>query len=225
MVNDAMPALLARARGGWGVALVSGTGCNCRGRNREQTQTGFVTGFGTFMGEGAGAAELVHQAMIQVSYEWLKRGPPTALTPALITYAGAKNLPDLVEGYCQETYTVGPSAAPLVFAVAHQGDAVALQLVRWAGAELAELAKAVIRQLDIADLDFDIVLSGSMFRGGPLLTDPMWERITQLAPQAKMVHLDTLPVSGCIILGMEQAGRQGSASIRHNLRQSLGAFH
>jgi N-acetylglucosamine kinase-like BadF-type ATPase len=33
MVNDAMPALLACARGGWGVALVSGTGCNCRGRD------------------------------------------------------------------------------------------------------------------------------------------------------------------------------------------------
>lgn len=59
-------------------------------------------------------------------------------------------------------------AAPLVFAVARQGDAVALDLLRWTGQELAEMAKAVIRQLDFAGETFDVVLSGSLFKGGPL---------------------------------------------------------
>jgi N-acetylglucosamine kinase-like BadF-type ATPase len=46
IVNDAVPALIAGAAEGWGVALVSGTGCNCRGRDREHKREGRVTGYG-----------------------------------------------------------------------------------------------------------------------------------------------------------------------------------
>jgi N-acetylglucosamine kinase-like BadF-type ATPase len=219
-----MPALLACARGGWGVALVSGTGCNARGRDREHKRKGIVTGFGTLTGEGAGATELVYKTMQHVSHEWIRRGPATALTPALVKYAGARDLADLVEGYCQGTYTIGPKAAPLIFEVARGGDRVARQAIRWAGVELGELANAIIRQLDIADLEFDVVLAGSMFRGGPLLTDPMWETITQLAPRTSMVHMDAPPVAGSVILGMEQIGLQGTKEIRRNVSQSLQRF-
>ncbi len=223
MVNDAMPALLACARGGWGVALVSGTGCNCRGRDREHKREGVVTGFGILTGEGAGATELVFQAMRHVAHEWTMRGPATALTPALIDYAGAKDLADLVEGYCQNTYDVGPQAARLIFDVARQGDPVAQQVIHWAGVELGELANAVIRQLDIAEEDFDVVLAGSMFDGGPLLTDPMWQTILRLAPRAKMVRMDAPPVAGAIILGMEQVGLRSTKAIRHIVSLSLQA--
>ena len=221
MVNDAVPALLACAKGGWGVALVSGTGCNCRGWDWEHQHEGTVTGFGSHLGEHAGATELVTRAMQMVSYEWTNRGPATALTPALIQYAGAKDLADLMEGYCKATYYVGPPAAPLIFDVARQGDRVARDLIRWAGVELGELAKAVIRQLDFAALEFDVVLTGSMFDGGPMLTDTMWETIVQFAPGARMVRMDGPPVSGSIILGLEQVGLRGTFAIRHSLSESL----
>ncbi len=223
MVNDAMPALLACARGGWGVALVSGTGCNCRGRDKEHKREGVVTGFGVLTGEGAGATELVFQAMQHVAHEWTMRGPATALTTALVGYAGAKDLADLVEGYCQGSYDIGPQAARLIFDVAREGDPVARQVIHWAGTELGELANGVIRQLGIAEEDFDVVLAGSMFDGGPLLTDPMWATITGLARRAKMVRMDAPPVAGAIILGMEQAGLQSTKTIRHKVSHSLHA--
>ena len=221
MVNDAVPALLACAKDGWGVALVSGTGCNCRGWDREHHREGKITGFGTLLGEHAGATELVIRAMQMISYEWTNRGPATALTPALIQYAGAKDIADLIEGYCKETYVVGPPAAPLIFDVARQGDQVARELIRWAGVELAEMAKAVIRQLDFSAVAFDLVLAGSMFDGGPMLIDPMWETITQFAPDARLVYMDVPPVAGSIILGMEQVGLRGTPAIRRNLSESL----
>ena len=221
MVNDAMPALLACARGGWGVALVSGTGCNCRGRDREHQREGIVTGYGILTGEGAGATELVYRAMQFVSHEWTQRGPATALTSAFIDYVGAKDLADLVEGYCKETYYVRPDAAPIVFDVARKGDPVARELIRWAGVELGEMANAVIRQLDIAEQEFDVVLAGSMFGGGPLLIDPMWETISEFAPGAHLVYMDAPPVAGSVILGMEQVGVRGTADIRRNLNESL----
>jgi hypothetical protein len=40
---------------------------------------------------------------------------------------------------------------------------------QWAGSELGELAKPVIRQLTFQSLKFDVVLVGSMFEGGQLL--------------------------------------------------------
>ena len=223
MVNDAVPALFAAAEDGWGICLVSGTGCNCRGLDKEHRREGRVTGDGYHMGEYAGASELVWRAMQLVIYEWTRRGSATALTLALVNYAGADNLTDLIEGYAKGRYYVDAQAAPLIFEVAQQGDPVAIDLIRWAGVELGEMAKAVIRQLAFEDLAFDVVLAGSMFEGGPLLIDPMWKTITQLAPKARLVRLTAPPVLGAVIFGMEQAGVAATPEMRQMLIETLQA--
>lgn len=223
MVNDAVPALFAGAEDSWGVALVSGTGCNCRGLDRSHQREGRVTGFGYHLGEFAGASELVWRAMQHVAFEWTKRGPATAVSNIFIKYAGAQNLPDLIEGYTLGRYRVDAQAAPLIFDVARQGDGVARDLIQWAGLELAEMAKAVIRQLEFEDLTFDVVLAGSMFQGGSLLIEPMWQAITELAPGARLVHLSVPPVLGAVILGMEQAGLRATAEMRRELTDTLTA--
>lgn len=221
IVNDAIPALVAGARDGWGVTVVSGTGCNCRGLDRERRREGRVTGFGYQMGEFAGASELVWRAMQIVANEWTMRGPATAVSTAFIQYVGARDLADLIEGYTKARYRIDPQAALLIFDAAGEGDGVARDLIRWAGRELGEMAKAVIRQLAFETVEFDVVLSGSMFDGGPLLIEPMWETITQYAPGARLVHLAVPPVVGAVILGMEQAGLSAGPEIRLNLKESL----
>jgi N-acetylglucosamine kinase-like BadF-type ATPase len=221
MVNDAILALYAGAEASKGVALVSGTGCNCRGWDPNTQKEGRVTGFGTRMGEFAGASELVWKAMQLVAQEWTKRGPTTHLSAAFIKHAGATDLADLLEGYTKGYYQIDASAALLVFEVAELGDAVALELIRWAGTELGEMAKAVIRQLVFESQVFDVVLAGSMFGGGPLLIDPMWETIHQFAPDARMVHLQVPPVVGAVILGMAQGGIEVTDAIRQNLIASM----
>jgi N-acetylglucosamine kinase-like BadF-type ATPase len=177
------------------------------------------------MGEFAGASELVWRAMHLVANEWTKRGQPTALSQVFIAYARAKDLDDLIEGYTEGHLTVNAKAAPLVFEVAGQGDKVARELLRWTGVELAEMAKAVIRQLEFEAEAFDVVLSGNLFKGGSLLIDPMWQAIKQFAPQARMVHLAAPPVMGSVILGMEQAGMKVTAVIRQKLSDTLSHFY
>lgn len=108
IVNDAAPALIAGAEDGWGVALVSGTGCNCRGRDKEHRREGRVTGNGYRLGEFAGATELVWRAMQLVANEWTKRGPATAISTAFIGITGAKDLEDLIEGYTENRYGKSP---------------------------------------------------------------------------------------------------------------------
>lgn len=223
-VNDSVPGLLAGAEEGWGVVVVSGTGSNCRGWDREHKREGRVTGHGVMMGEGAGGSELMHRCMQIVGYSWTKRLPKTALADAIIDYAGAKDLEDLMRGYTTYEYNIGADAARLVFRVAQEGDQAARDLICWAGTELGELANAVIRQLEFESLAFDVVMTGSMFDGGSRLIDPMRETIHKLAPKARLVRLSVPPVVGAVMLGMEADAFRITPELRKTVKETISAL-
>jgi len=223
-VNDAVPGLVAGAEEGWGVVVVSGTGSNCRGWDREHKREGRVTGHGVLMGEGAGGTELLHRSMQLIGYAWSKRGPMTALADAIVKYIGAKDLEDLMRGYTTYEFEIGAEAAPIVFRVAEEGDPVAQELIHWAGCELGEMANAVIRQLEFENLAFDVVMTGSMFEGGARLIKPMRETIHKLAPKARLVRLTAPPVLGAAMLGMEAGGIAITPEIRKTMKESISVL-
>lgn len=208
VVNDAILGLLAGASEGWGVAVVAGTGCNCRGWDKQRRE-GRVVGLGDWAGEAGGASELVERSVRSITYEWVRRGPSTALSAAFMARVGARDLEDFIEGLTTGRYHVGAEAAPIVFQVASEGDRVALEVIRWGGRELGELANSVIRQLHFETLNFEVVLVGSTYNGSPLLIDSMRATIQALAPGARLVRLTAPPVVGGVLLGLEQAGQDG----------------
>ena len=220
-VNDAVPGLVAGAEEGWGVVVVSGTGSNCRGWDREHKREGRVTGHGVLMGEGAGGTELLHRGMQLIGYAWSKRGPMTALADAIVRHVGAKDLEDLLRGYTTYEFEIGAEAAPIVFRIAEEGDSVAQELLNWAGCELGEMANAVIRQLEFEDLEFDIVMTGSMFEGGARLIEPMRQTILKVAPRARLVRLRLPPVLGAVMLGMEADELKVTPSIRKTMADTI----
>lgn len=221
MVNDTILGLLAGSPRGWGIAIVSGTGCNCWGWDATRKKIGQVTGGGVYMGEAAGSSELVAQAVKILGYAWTQRGPQTRMADVLAVYAGAKDLADLLEGLVTERLHLGAAAAPLIFKTAEEGDQVAQDLIEWGGNELAELAKGVIRQIGIKDLDFDVVLLGSMFEGGPRLTEPMKRSILAFAPGAHFIRLNVPPVVGAVLLGMKAAGYEPGPEVRAQVAESI----
>ncbi|HET9906029.1 MAG TPA: BadF/BadG/BcrA/BcrD ATPase family protein [Anaerolineales bacterium] len=223
-VNDAVPGLIVGSDEGWGVVVVSGTGSNCRGWDRERKREGRVTGHGVLMGEGAGGTELMHRCMQLVGYAWSKRGPKTKLADAFIEHVGAKDLEDLIHGYTVGAFSLGAEVAPIVFRVAEQGDQVARELIHWAGCELGEMANAVIRQLEFENFAFDVVMTGSMFEGGELLIVPMRETIHKFAPKARLVRLTAPPVLGAVMLGMEASQFDVTPAIRKTLIDSVSLF-
>lgn len=219
-VNDAVPGLVAGSEEGWGVVVVSGTGSNCRGWDREHRREGRVTGHGVLMGEGAGASELMHRCMQIVGYSWTKRLPRTALADAIMAHVGANDLEDLMRGYTTRQYHVGAEAAPLVFRVAQEGDQAARDLIAWAGTELGEMASAVIRQLELEELAFDVVLVGGMFENGAALIEPMRATIQRVAPGARLVRLRMPPVVGAVMLGMEADSLTVTRQVRQTIRET-----
>ena len=217
-VNDTVLGVLAGASQGWGIAVVAGTGNNCWGWD-AQHRTGRVTGMCGGFGEFCGSGELVWKAFHNVVHEWTRRGPPTRLTQAFLSRVGASDATDLLEGISQGRYYLDASAAPLVFQVARDGDAVAREVITWAGQDLGMLVISVVRQLNFQKLDFEVVLIGSMFEGGALLTGPMRQTIHAEAPGARLVRLAAPPVVGAVVLGMQVAGIDAPAR-RERLIQS-----
>jgi N-acetylglucosamine kinase-like BadF-type ATPase len=220
-VNDAVLGLVSGSEEGWGVVVVSGTGSNCRGWDREHKREGRVTGHGILMGEGAGSSELMHRCMQIIGYSWTKRLPKTALADAIVAHVGANDLEDLMRGYTTDEFHVGAGAARIVFRVAEDGDQIARDLIRWAGTELGEMANAVVRQLEFENLAFDVVMTGSMFDGGTMLIEPMQKKIHQLAPKARFVRLTIPPVIGAVILGMEASEMHVTSRLRNVMNESI----
>jgi N-acetylglucosamine kinase-like BadF-type ATPase len=220
-VNDAVLGLVSGSEEGWGVVVVSGTGSNCRGWDREHKREGRVTGHGILMGEGAGSSELMHRCMQIIGYSWTKRLPKTALADAIVAHVGANDLEDLMRGYTTDEFHVGAGAARIVFRVAEDGDQIARDLIRWAGTELGEMANAVVRQLEFENLAFDVVMTGSMFDGGTMLIEPMQKKIHQLAPKARFVRLTVPPVIGAVILGMEASEMHVTSRLRNVMNESI----
>jgi N-acetylglucosamine kinase-like BadF-type ATPase len=205
LVNDATIGLLAGAADGWGLAVVAGTSNNCRGRDR-QGRVGRMTGCGPAFGENGGAHELVAEAVRRIALSWTQRGPSTRLAEVFAQQVGAMGTADLLEGLYLDRYHLTAEAAPTIFRLANEGDGVAQDLIRWCGRELGSLAKGVIRQLGLEDEEFDVVLAGSLYDGGPMLVEAMRGVIHEVAPGARLVRLEVPPVVGGVLLGMEQVG-------------------
>ena len=218
LVNDALIALLAGAAQGWGVAVVAGTSCNAWGQDATGNQ-GRMVGQGDWAGEGAGAMELVAEAIKAVARAWTRQAPPTNLTQALIRRVQARDAADLLEGLNLGRFELDASAAPLIFHVAAQGDAVAHDLILWAGRQLGNMANGIIRQLHFENQAFEIVLAGSFYNGSKHLLEAMRGQVRLLAPNARFVHLQAPPVVGGVLLAAKQAG-YAPLSLRQQLLQS-----
>jgi len=222
IVNDATLGILAGSSEGWGISVVAGTGCNCRGWSKDHKHEGRVVGGdGDWSGEAAGGSDIIDRAMRAVTFEWTKRGPATKLSQAFLQRTGAKNLDDLIEGLYIGQYVFEPSDVLLVFQAANQGDQAALGVIRWAGDQLGQMACGVINQLDLQNETFEVVLIGSLYDGHPLIIESLRDTVLQTAPHAHLVRLTAPPVVGGVILAMQKAGLD-ACPIRKQLLSSTG---
>jgi N-acetylglucosamine kinase-like BadF-type ATPase len=219
--NDTLIGLMAGAQSGWGIAVVAGTGCNCRGWDEERQRRGQVTGHSLRAGEAAGSGELVQRALQMVAWAWTRRGPETALTEAFVRATGTRDAADLLQEVFTRRLDLGAWAAPLVFEAAAAGDAVAADVIRWAGCELGEMVNAVARQLRFEALEFEVVMVGGLFRGGAPLIEPLKATVRAVTPRAQFVRLEAPPVVGAVLLGMEAGGQKPSGAVRRRLEATV----
>lgn len=222
-VNDSIIGLIAGAPQGWGIAIIAGTGENCWGRDREH-RFGRMTGNSIYMEEYGGASSIVYKAIGAVAREWGRRGPPTRLSAVFLQHFQAESLDELLEGFAVGRYSYGAELAPVVFKTAGSGDTVARGIIHWAAEGLADMVVGVSRQLSFEDLAFDVVMIGSVFKGGDMILDPLKAAVQAVAPGANFIRLGAPPVVGGVLLGMEQAGLDAGPVVRQRLCDSAAAI-
>ncbi|MEA3326697.1 MAG: BadF/BadG/BcrA/BcrD ATPase family protein [Chloroflexota bacterium] len=201
-VNDVVIGLLAGASKGWGIAVDAGTGNNVRGQD-QSGRIGRITGNSVRFGEIGGAAELVWRAQIAATYAWTQRGPETKISQVLMEYAEVESDEALIEGLAMEKIHLSPIIARDIFRLAAEGDEVADSIVNFSARELGLNVNAVIKQLDLQELTFDVVLIGSTFKAGEIYIQPLRETIHGFAPKAQLVPLSVPPVVGAVLLASE----------------------
>jgi len=221
-VNDVVIGLIAGSTSGWGVAVDAGTGNNVRGRD-EKGREGRITGNGMWFGEFGGAGELVWRAVVMTTYAWSQRGPKTQLTQMFMDYAEVNQEDKLIEMFAMQKLQPSPFLAKEIFQLAAEGDAVASDVIHWNANELGLNVNAVIRQLNIQDKAFEVVLIGSIFNVGEIYIAPLRTTIHNFAPKAKLVHLTVPPVVGSVLLAAEIIGLS-TKEIRKDLLESTKLY-
>ncbi len=150
IANDGELVLAAGTPDGWGVGVISGTGSIAVGRHPDG-HMGRAGGWGHILGDEGSGYAIGCAALRAVMWAFDGRGPATALSGAVLAHWGLPSPTGLVGRVYRED--VGPAEiaglARLVDAAAGAGDAVARDILRQAGRDLAITVAAVIRRLTL----------------------------------------------------------------------------
>lgn len=88
---------------------------------------------------------------------------------------------------------------------------------------LGEMTRGVIREVGMENMDFHIVLGGSLFYGeNPLFIDAFTLAVHRAAPKATIRLASLAPVVGAYLYGLDALGIETDKAILENLRKSLG---
>ena len=205
--NDTFAVLRAGSTRGWGVAVVSGAGINAVGRYPDGRVERFL-GIGPWSGDWGGGDGVVTSAVAAAVRAGDGRGPATVLAARIVETFGmdVESVAfDAHHGRIDQQRLL--SLTPVVFAAAHEGDAVARQIVRRVGDEVVSFAAALIGRMALADTDVDVVLGGRVLQAeDDLVMERIRTGLAAVAPAARIQVLDVPPVAGALSSGLELAG-------------------
>ncbi|WP_031065521.1 N-acetylglucosamine kinase [Streptomyces sp. NRRL WC-3742] len=218
VVNDTFGLLRAGTDGPRGVAVVCGAGINCAGLLPDGRTARFPA-LGELTGDWGGGGGLAISAMWNAVRAEDGRGGPTALAAAIAEHFGLPTAGAVAEavhlGHLPGTRL--HEIVRLLFAVARQGDAVALKLIDRQADEIVRLAVVALTRLDLLDSPAPVVLGGGVLAARqPLLLDNVTARLAEAAPLAEPRVVDAPPVLGAALLGLDhlRAGAVAQARVR-----------
>jgi N-acetylglucosamine kinase-like BadF-type ATPase len=214
--NDTLALLRAGTEAENAVAVVCGAGINCVGRARDGRTVRFPA-LGTITGDWGGGDELGPIALWHASRAEDGRGPATALTRAIAAHFGLASAAAVAAAAHLDADVAARlgELAPVLFDVAASGDPVARSVVVRQGEEVALLAIAALRRLDLVTVPTTVVLGGGVLRGrDPLLHRTIRDRLASAAPLAEITVVTDPPVVGAALLGLSALGATPGAEGR-----------
>lgn len=184
VVGDMEVALEAAVGAGPGVVLIAGTGSIAFGRNAAG-KTARAGGKGFEEGDEGSGYDIGRRA---VEASKLNPGSPLAV---MMRQAGV--VP-------KASPTELATLAPLVARAAREGDAVAREILQRAASDLAKMAVAILRELELLSAEVLVATSGGVFtESGEVLARTQAE-ILAVAPRARVEWVAVSPAEGAVRL-------------------------
>jgi N-acetylglucosamine kinase-like BadF-type ATPase len=207
--NDSFLGARACAPAAHGITVSAGSGV-CASYLSARGEKYFYGYFGE-LGGGTAIDQLTLQAIIRAEDG---RGPRTVLTTAIPQATGHASVSALLRALTREGYEIPHTAIrPSLFQTATQGDAVAIDVVKTFGRELALLATNLIRKFELRETRPYVVASGSLFtRTGALLFDVFQALVNEADPSARVKLNDRPPVAGAVRAALHERGVQTSST-------------
>ncbi len=219
VVNDTFVGLRAGTSHPFGAVVIAGTGAN----GAIITPRGERWAYGYYADEGGGGT-IGRWAIDAVLREEDGRGAKTALTPVVLETLGYADADDMLHAIIAEKLPrrAGNRLCPAVFRIANQGDAVAAAILARDGRLLAEYATGMIRRWGMTAVEFELVLSGSVFKGEcPVLVDTLTAEVHAVAPRARIVRVTLEPAVGGVLLAYDALGIAVTPDTMANLAATL----
>jgi N-acetylglucosamine kinase-like BadF-type ATPase len=210
----------------WGVGVTCGAGINCAGMAPDGRKAGFLA-LGHITGDWGGGGALGMDAQWWAIRAEDGRGPQTVLRELVPAHFGLADPTDLAVAL--HLGKIGfdriGELARVVFDASDSGDQVARDLVLKLANEIALMAGAVIRRLDLTSAAVPVILGGGVLAArNPVLIDAITGQIAEVAPDSTVRVIEAAPVAGAALLGLDRIGAPVTAMRRLReefLRQHL----
>jgi len=220
ITNDCIVGLRGGTAQPYGAILASGSGTNCAVRAPDGSE--FI--YHHYVeDELQGGSAIGRRALKMIFRAHTGLAPATSLTGRVLAYFKVSNVDELMRGLVERriAHDEVRLLAPLVFEEAYRGDPVAAEILRYIGAGWAGLVTNALRRLEMLDLELEVVLSGSVFKGiGSLLPDTIAAGIRMAAPKARLVNARYEPVVGAALLALESLGIHASDQVKDNIEKT-----
>ncbi|WSQ07047.1 ATPase [Streptomyces sp. NBC_01231] len=219
--NDTLAVLNAGAPDGWGVAVVSGAGINAAAVHPGGRSARFLS-LGDLTGDWGGGLAVARAGLGAAVRAGDGRGPATRLRKTLPGHFGLASVESVALAVSSGDLPVTAlhGLAPLVFATAADGDAVARGIVERLGDEIVVMVTALLRRLRLLRTPTPVVLGGGTLQNDQvLLRDHIRARLATEAPLARPRVLDVPPIAGALREALLAVG--APAAVQHRLREAI----
>ncbi len=208
VVHDAFPVLAAGTTEGWGVALIAGTGSLAFGQDRSGKQAR-AGGWGFLFGDEGSSYAIALAGLRAASQAADGRAGPTLLLELFLEHLQLQRAEQLVEAVYPRASRRSwiASLAPVVTEAAQRGDDRAGQILRTAAVELAAMAAAVVRKLQLPDGGFPLAMAGGLLAGCDLLRKLLPGALAGAGCRPSGIELVTKPVVGTLRIAQMHAGQ------------------
>ena len=198
--NDTEAVLHAGAPEGWGIAVVTGAGINALGCDRAGRTETFLA-IGRCSGDMGGGAWVATEGQAAAIRDADGRGDGTVLRYMIPEYFGLPDPFEVALAIDREEITWQQllTACPVVYQAAEAGDEVALNIIRDQADEVAKMAAALARRLELDEEVIPVVLGGGvMTHSGKLNQEIVGEALARRLPEARPEFLAVPPVRGSL---------------------------